>query len=71
MSALSPKADIRHRAWRVRFVPKAEVMQCNKKSSYSITSSASNLHRWWHRQTVPEVDIPGEHFPNSYADRTY
>ena len=40
MSALPPKADIRHRDWHVRFVPKADILRCSKERRYSITSSA-------------------------------
>jgi hypothetical protein len=40
MSALPPKADITEKSWNVRFVPKADKVQRNKESRYSITSSA-------------------------------
>ena len=32
MSALPPKADIRTQSWNVRFVPKADILQCNNQS---------------------------------------
>ena len=41
MSALPPKADIRWRDSNVRFVPKADQVQCSKKECYSIAASAS------------------------------
>jgi len=40
MSALPPIADIRTQPRDVRFVPKADVSSCSKRS-YSITSSAA------------------------------
>jgi hypothetical protein len=39
MSALPPKADMDQHARDVRFVPKADIMQCSKESVHSITSS--------------------------------
>ena len=41
MSALPPKADIAERDRHVRFVPKADKVQCSKMYRYSIISSAS------------------------------
>jgi len=38
MSALPPKADIAERDWHVRFVPIADIPQCD---NYSISSSLS------------------------------
>jgi hypothetical protein len=35
MSALPPKADIRYGDWHVRFVPKADIVQCGKPLPYS------------------------------------
>jgi hypothetical protein len=32
MSALPPKADIGTQSWNVRFVPKADIMQCSNQS---------------------------------------
>jgi hypothetical protein len=32
MSALPPKADIDRARWDVRFVPKADIMQCSNRS---------------------------------------
>src|SRR5262249_28273345 len=43
MSALPPKADIGSRSWNVRFVPKADILRCDKKHAISITSSARAL----------------------------
>jgi hypothetical protein len=40
MSALTPIADIGTQSCDVRFVPKADKVQCSKKDRYSITSSA-------------------------------
>jgi hypothetical protein len=40
MSALPPKADIAERDRNVRFVPKANILQCGRNWHYSITSSA-------------------------------
>ena len=39
MSALPPKADIGTRSWNVRFVPKADIMQCSKQPSNRPLSS--------------------------------
>jgi hypothetical protein len=35
MSALPPKADIGTQSWNVRFVPKADKVQCNKTGADS------------------------------------
>ena len=51
MSALPPKAAIGTHSWNVRFVPKADKVQRNKESRYSITSSARE-------NTVPGMVIP-------------
>ena len=40
MSALPPKADIGTQSRNVRFVPKADILRCNKGRRYSIISSA-------------------------------
>src|SRR5262249_28266666 len=40
MSALPPKADIGTQPRDVRFVPKADILHCEKERGYSITSSA-------------------------------
>ena len=32
MSALPPKADIGTQSWNVRFVPKADIMQCSSRT---------------------------------------
>ena len=40
MSALPPKADIVQHGRDVRFVPKADILRCDKVCCYSITSSA-------------------------------
>src|SRR5215472_8441073 len=40
MSALPPKADIDRACRDVRFVPKADILQCGRNWHYSITSSA-------------------------------
>jgi hypothetical protein len=40
MSALPPKADMDWHGHDVRFVPKADILRCGKKTSLSITSSA-------------------------------
>jgi hypothetical protein len=37
MSAIPPKAALVQRVWDVRFVPKADILRCNKIPSYSIT----------------------------------
>jgi hypothetical protein len=31
MSALPPKADVETQSWNVRFVPKADIMQCSNR----------------------------------------
>jgi hypothetical protein len=41
MSALPPKADIGTQSRNVRFVPKADQVQCSEKECYSIAASAS------------------------------
>jgi hypothetical protein len=41
MSALPPKAEIAEHHRHVRFVPKADQVQCSKKECYSIATSAS------------------------------
>ena len=46
MSALPPKADIRYRDRRFRFVPKADILRCGKECRYSITSSATEQRNW-------------------------
>jgi hypothetical protein len=68
MSALPPKADIETQSWNVRFVPKADILRCGKKSRYSITAPASAMsggmetrviaigppaHCEWHRSRAP------------------
>jgi hypothetical protein len=51
MSALPPKADIDERDWDIRFVPKADILRCGKKSTYSLNSSARPM-------TVPGMVRP-------------
>src|SRR5262249_54177916 len=41
MSALPPKADIGTQSRNVRFVPKADILQCGKERRYSISSSTN------------------------------
>ena len=36
MSALPPKADMTRTSLHVRFVPKADILRCGKRRSYSI-----------------------------------
>ena len=42
MSALPPKADIPKRDLDVRFVPKADIMQCSNRSRHA----RSNFRQW-------------------------
>jgi hypothetical protein len=39
MSALPPKADIRRHEYDVRFVPKADIMQRNKKGAQLVSGN--------------------------------
>jgi hypothetical protein len=45
MSALPPKADIGTQSWNVRFVPKADILHCNRKSRLDHLVGAGNQQR--------------------------
>jgi len=66
MSALPPKADIGTRSGNVRFVPKADILRCNKERRYSITFPAArpklgcaSLARLHHEFLPTEHDVSG------------
>ncbi|MGB5180944.1 MAG: hypothetical protein WBO12_01965 [Xanthobacteraceae bacterium] len=56
MSALHSIADIAERDRDVRFVPKADILRCNKERHYSITSSA--MVRLFSEQTFKNLARP-------------
>ena len=45
MSALPPKADIGTQSWNVRFVPKADILRCEKKSLFDHRVGAGEQRR--------------------------
>jgi hypothetical protein len=46
MSALPPKADIVERDRHVRFVPKADILRCSKKSLFDHLFGERSQPRW-------------------------
>jgi len=60
MSALLPIADIERRHWNVRFGPKADQVQCSKKSglhAYQINVKAKTLGRQYLPDRKRSADI--------------
>jgi hypothetical protein len=57
MSALPPKADIRQREWRVRYVPKADINTADVPASFdpSPTAVLSSRYIPW-RNRLPRIE---------------